>query len=123
MILDIAGGATIQLEYMPEEEFSAHLISVFKFMGSDVDVFQITADHPNMKKHTVILNEGLIAHDFHLERVIIVTRDMPLKLEIKNLDTVTHRLEAIIPYFIRDKIEVADMERSALEEIRFPLRS
>jgi len=122
MIMDIAGGATVEAEYVPEEEHEAHLISLMKLQGSDVDCFRITADHPNMRKHTVILNEGLVVHDFHFERTVIATTDAPLKLKIENLDTIAHRFEAIIPYFLRSKAEVIDLERSAIEEIRAPLR-
>jgi len=122
IIMDIAGGATVEMEYVPEEEHEAHLISIIKLQGTDVDVFRMTADHPNMRKHTVILNEGLIAYDFHFERTIIALTDAPLKLKVENLDTVTHRFEAIIPYFLRSKAETADLERSAIEEIRAPIR-
>jgi len=89
--LTVPAGETVSIKWMPSSRHEAYLPMFMTFYNTEPDVFNITADHPDMKKHSVKLSEDFLTFGWRPLKFIVVTVESPLLLTIENTDTANDR--------------------------------
>jgi len=118
-IADFPPGSEVEFLLEPIEEWAAFICEYLWLQGTDVDWFEITLDHPDIRKFTITINEGLLSDVLDLGRMIVITTSKRLRIKVKNTDTAEyHRFECVAKALIRRTEEAERIIEESIEQIQ-----